>query len=136
MKDGGDSRARAISDQNRICAGDQSAAAASVAKPEWMPSYAVPPGLKNALEDKPGAKFEMSNHHCASKWRTKKNIALKRSTRVPLIRRKRGGCSLGSFVFIKALLSHSGALTAQQGWVDFGIREFPAWDGGQLLLPK
>ena len=64
---------RAISDQNRICAGDQSRPArparrplASVAKPKWMPSHAAR-AFRNALADKPGAKFEMRNKDCAAK---------------------------------------------------------------------
>ena len=51
---------------------------------------------------------------CSTDW-TNENIGLERSMRVPLKRRKRGGCSLSSFVFIKAVQGDSGGLTARLG---------------------
>ena len=117
---------RAISDQNRICAGDQSRPARPARRPLLWRSrsgcHPMPPGLSEM-------RWQISreqNLKCATKtapqnegmcridW-TNENIGLERSMRVPLKRRKRGGCSLSSFVFIKAVQGDSGGLTARLG---------------------
>ena len=70
MKDGGDSREPyriKIGFAPEIKAAQQrGVAAASVAKPKWMPSHAAR-AFRNALADKPRAKFEMPNENCATK---------------------------------------------------------------------
>ena len=62
MKDGGDGR-----EPYRIKIGFAlEIKAASVAKPKWVPSHAAR-AFRNALADKPGAKFQMRNKDCAAK---------------------------------------------------------------------
>ena len=113
MKDGGDGR-----EPYRIKIGFAlEIKAASVAKPKWMP-----PGLSEMRWQisreqnlKCATKTAPQNvGMCSTDW-TNENIGLERSMRVPLKRRKRGGCSLSSFVFIKAVQGDSGGLTARLG---------------------